>query len=366
MILLNKSHEKRIDDLINTGVMEKVYPGCVLLVAAKGKVNYFKESGYLSLIPSPVSMKRDTIFDLASLTKPLATTLVIMDLVDKKRIGLDQPLSELIISDLLRDKEKITLRLLLNHSSGLIDWVPFYLELVNYDPEKRKRVLRESIIKRPLEYHPGQDCIYSDLGFMLLEWIIEETTGADLDQYLINKFYGPLSLKRTFLNKGVPPFERDKIAATEDCPWRKKIIQGEVHDENAYAVGGFSGHSGLFSTAEEVFILVNMLKDHYYGRKNNFLMSETVREFFKRQEVVKGCTWALGWDTPSKEGSSSGSGFSSNSVGHLGFSGTSVWMDIDRDIIVVFLTNRIHPTRDNQGLKLFRPRLHDLIMEAYI
>ena len=201
---------------------------------------------------------------------------------------------------------------------------------------------------------------------MLLEWIIEEKTGADLDQYLIKKFYGPLSLKRTFLNKGIPPFERDKIAATENCPWRKKIIQGEVHDENAYAVGGFSGHAGLFSTAEEVFILVNMLKDHYYGRKNYFLMPETVREFFRRQDIVKGCTWALGWDTPSKEGSSSGSGFSTNSVGHLGFSGTSAWMDMDKDIIVVFLTNRVHPTRDNQGLKLFRPKLHDLIMEAYI
>ncbi len=361
MIPLNKNDKNKIDDLISAGVKEGVYPGCVLLIAINGHVDYFNESGNLSLIPSQIPMKRDTIFDLASLTKPLATTLALMDFVDKGLIGLDQPLSELIETDVPEDKRGITPRLLLNHCAGLIDWAPFYLDLVNYEPEKRKRALRELIIKRDLEYAPGQDCRYSDPGFMLLEWIIEEKTGAALDEYLVKKFYEPLALKRTFMNRGVPPFDREIIAATEECPWRKKVIQGEVHDENAWAVGGFSGHAGLFSTAREVFILVNMIREHYYEKRRDFFLPETVREFFRRQNIVKGSTWALGWDTPSQKGSSSGSGFSPNSVGHLGFSGTSIWMDLGRDIIAVFLTNRIHPTRENRKIKQFRPRLHDLI-----
>ena len=153
------------------------------------------------------------------------------------------------------------------------------------------------------------------------------------------------------------------FASTEDCPWRNKVIQGEVHDENAHALGGYSGHAGLFGTVDEVYGIVNLLRGHYLGERQDYLRPETVRDFFARQDRVKGSTWALGWDTPSPEGSSSGRFFSKNSVGHLGFTGTSVWMDLERDAIVILLTNRIHPTRANMRIREFRPKLHDLIME---
>jgi len=186
-----------------------------------------------------------------------------------------------------------------------------------------------------------------------------------LDSFLKLNFYKPLSLKRTFLSTGSPPppFRKDEIAATEHCTWRKRIIQGEVHDENAYSLGGYSGHAGLFGDAEEVFILVNMLREHYCGERDDYFKPETVREFFKRQNIVKEYTWALGWDTPSSKDSSAGQYFSANSVGHLGFAGTSIWMDLDRNIIIILLTNRIHPTRTNEKIKAFRPAIHNLIME---
>jgi len=365
---LNKDHEKRITGFIEKGAAEGVYPGAVLIIARGEEVVFFRETGYLSLIPEPIPMKKDTIFDLASLTKPLATTLAVMRLVDQEKVGLDQPLSEIIHTSPFKDKEGLTIRLILSHSAGLAAWKPFYLDLIKEAPEKRKRLLRELIVNEPLAYRPGKACTYSDLGFMLLEWVIEELSGMHPDSFLRLNFYNPLSLKRTFLSMGSipPPFKKEDIAATEDCAWRKRIIQGEVHDENAYALGGYSGHAGLFGDAEEVLSIINMLRGHYRGERHDYFRPEIVREFFRRQDIVKGSSWALGWDTPSSTESSSGRYFSSHSVGHLGFAGTSVWMDLHRDIVVIFLTNRVHPTRDNQRIKAFRPALHDLIMEQMV
>ena len=363
MRLLNKEQEKRIADFIKKGAEDGVYPGAVLLIARGGKIVFFRETGYLSLIPEHVPMKKDTIFDLASLTKVLATTLAVMRLVDQERVGLDQPLSEIIRSP-LKDKGGLTPRLILNHSGGFAAWKPFYPDLVKIEQKKRKNFLRELIIDEPPAYRPGEASIYSDLGFMLLEWIIEEASGMQLDPFMKIDFYKPLSLKRTFLSNGsIPPqFKKDEIAPTEDCPWRKRILQGEVHDENAYALGGHSGHSGLFGDAEDILSIIDMLRGHYRGERHDYLKPEIVREFFRRQDIVKESSWALGWDTPSATNSSSGEYFSIHSAGHLGFTGSSLWMDLDRDITVIFLTNRVHPTRDNQRIKAFRPALHDLIM----
>jgi CubicO group peptidase (beta-lactamase class C family) len=363
---LNKDNEKRIAGFIEKGAAEGVYPGAVLVIARGGEVIFFRETGYLSLIPEHIAMKKDTIFDLASLTKPLATTLAVMRLVDQEKVGLDQSLSEIIHTSPLKDKEGLTIRLILNHSAGLAAWKPFYLDLIKAEPEKRKRLLRELIVNEPLVYRPGKAYTYSDLGFMLLEWVIEEGSGTQLDSFLGLNFYNPLSLKRIFLNTGsIPrPFNKEEIAATEDCVWRKQVIHGEVHDENAYALGGYSGHSGLFGDAEDVLSIVNMLRGHYRGERHDYFRPEIVREFFRRQDIVKGSSWALGWDTPSSTDSSSGRYFSPHSVGHLGFAGTSVWIDLHRDIVIIFLTNRVHPMRDNQKIKAFRPALHDLIMEG--
>lgn len=362
---MKKKCETKIRDLLEKGAGQGVFPGAELLVAKGNEIVFQDATGYRALFPERHPMEKDTIFDLASLTKPLATTLALMKLVDSGKLDLDQPLTTLLPERLSDDKGAITSRLLLCHSAGFADWKPFYLDLVNYEPGKRKKILRDRILQDPLVYLPGEKVLYSDLGFMILEWIIEKASGMTLPRYLERHYYGPLSLQNTFFNEGNRQSQNPThaFAATEECPWRNKVIQGEVHDENAHALGGYSGHAGLFGMAEEVYRVVNLLKDHYLGKRQDYLNPKTVRTFFTRQDKVDGSTWALGWDTPSPEDSSSGRYFSGNSVGHLGFTGTSIWMDLEKDVVVILLTNRIHPRRDNTKIRAFRPQIHDLIMK---
>jgi len=412
----------RIIEVLQRGLEGGVFPGAVALVTRGGKIVFFEHVGYRSLMPEPMPMAKDTILDLASLTKVFATVPTIMKLVDQGRIALDDPLSKLIPSAKLSDKKELTLRLLLTHSAGLIDWKPFYEKLRDEPLKERKRLLRQWIVEEPFAYEPGKGSLYSDLGFMLLEWVIEERTGETLPEFVEKHFYGPLGLKRTLFrrtseeaNPPRPPFTKggkdkdmrgggrdvrggegasldsrsrfspgqasfsgndkpilasngkdygkEEFAATEDCPWRKRVLQGEVHDDNAWTLGGYSGHAGLFSTAEEICVMANMLREHYLGKRKDFFKPGTVREFFRRQDIVKGSDWALGWDTRALEGSSAGRYFSRDSVGHTGFTGTSVWMDLEKDVNAILLTNRVHPKRDNDKIKQFRPVFHDTVME---
>ncbi|MBN2061981.1 MAG: beta-lactamase family protein [Deltaproteobacteria bacterium] len=355
----------KINEILERGVSEGVYPGAVLLLSAGEDVLLTESVGFRSIVPERSLVTKDTIFDLASLTKPLGTVLAVMSLVDSGKIKLDQTLSEIIDDGAIDDKADITVRLLLNHSGGLRDWKPFYMALQNYPGGERKSILRNMLVDEPLEYKPGTSCLYSDLGFMILEWIIEKSSGMALPEYLDQYFYRPLSLEKTFFNVDNQNLScRGKVfALTEACPWRGKILNGVVHDENAFVLGGAAGHAGLFSTAGDVHIIADMLLRHFKGKRSDYFGAQTVREFFRRQGIVDGCTWALGWDTPSRGNSSSGRYFSRNSVGHLGYSGTSIWMDLDREVIVIFLTNRVHPTRENQKIKTFRPMLHNVIIE---
>ncbi len=366
MTVLDRKEESQIVDLLNEGVETGVFPGAVLLVAVEGEVLFIKEAGVLSSASPQISTKKNSIYDLASLTKPFAATLSVMRLVDRGVIHLDSTLNELIDDSIPVDKRDITLRLLLCHSSGLFDWKPYYQDLIKYDQEKRKDVLRQHILNEPLAYKPGKDFKYSDLGFMLLEWIIEEASGKKMDEFLIQHFYEPLKLTRTFLMKNGAVFNLDEVAATEACPWRKKLIHGEIHDDNSWALGEYSGHAGLFGCAEELYIILNMLREHYYSKRHDFFKPETVQAFFKRQNIAKESTWALGWDTPSITGSSAGEFFSQNSVGHLGYTGTSAWMDLEKDVMVIFLSNRVHPDRENIMIRKFRPRLHNMIMKRVL
>jgi CubicO group peptidase (beta-lactamase class C family) len=399
--------QQKLIDVLNRGLKDGVFPGAVAVVARHGKLVFFEHIGYRSLVPERAPMKRDTIFDLASLTKVMATVPTVLKLVDEGSIALEDPLSKLIPSANLGNKRDLTLRLLLSHSAGLIDWKPFYEKLREHQLEDRKRLLRKRIIEEPFAYEPGKGSLYSDLGFMLLEWVVEEQTGETLPEFVDGNFYKPLGLKRTFfspsplsppamggkgngkegspmegageereldsrLRGNDPPvfgsdgrdYAKEEFAATEDCPWRKKVLQGEVHDDNAWILGGYSGHAGLFSTAEEIYLMANMLREHFLGKRDDFFKPETVREFFRRQDIVKGSDWALGWDTRALEGSSAGKYFSRDSVGHTGFTGTSIWMDLEKDVIAILLSNRVHPKRDNDKIKQFRPVFHDAVMES--
>jgi CubicO group peptidase (beta-lactamase class C family) len=349
---------------MQAGVADGVFPGAVILVAREGRIVFFRSFGYRRLLPEPQAMEEDTIFDLASLTKPLATTLAVMGLVDQGTVQLDQPVGD-IVSVPLKDKSPLTLRSLLSHSAGFAEWKPFYRDLMDYNPEDRKAKVREWLVEEPFAYPPGSASLYSDLGFMFIEWVVEEASGVPMHRLLERGLFGPVGVERTFMghSSSLERFQQEQFAATEDCPWRKEVIQGKVHDENAFAMGGYSGHAGLFGTGAEVHKIVEMLREHEGGNRRDLFRPEVVKEFFSGQHTTPESTWALGWDTPSRENSSSGSHFSQRSVGHLGFTGTSVWLDLDRGVAVILLTNRIHPTRENERIKLFRPQLHDAVME---
>ncbi|MCF8068168.1 MAG: beta-lactamase family protein [Desulfobacterales bacterium] len=350
---------EKTDVLMQRAIEDGVFPGAVLLVAKKDEIIFHKAYGQTN-ISNGEKVTVDTLFDLASLTKPLATTPAIMILVQKKKLFLGQQLASIIPEFKGTDKAPITIRNLLCHRSGLPAWLPYYKRLVLIEPEKRKHALHELLVNEPLVNAVGQRTLYSDLGFIILNWVIETITGTSLDCFVGKHIYKPLGLENLFfLSPGEKQSEK-VFAATEDCPWRGNVLSGAVHDDNTYVLGGVEGHAGLFGTAGSIHkVLVELLAAYQHGR-DTFFPTVYTRQFFSRQDKTD---WALGFDTPSSTDSSSGTLFSRNSVGHLGFTGTSFWMDLDRSIIIILLSNRIHPSRDNLKIKEFRPILHNEAMK---
>lgn len=348
------------------GVEHGVYPGAVLLVAHKGALLFSEAFGFAGLSPKR-AMTADTVFDLASLTKPLATATSLMVLVQRGEVALDDTLGNILSDFAYTDKNNITIDQLLAHASGLPDYRPYFEKLRDLPAAVAKEDLRKRVLAEPLVYRPGQVCLYSDLGFMILQWVVETAGKASLDQFVQETVFDPLELKRLFF---IPVTDtrvgRDgPFAATEDCPWRHKILEGEVHDDHAYVVGGVAGHAGLFGAAPDVFRLLQHLLETYAGRTVSGVFEQaTVQTFFDRR--FDAGSWSLGFDTPTRPDSSSGRYFSNHSVGHLGFTGTSFWMDLDRQVVVILLTNRVHPTRANDKIKAFRPLLHNTVMEAIV
>lgn len=383
---------RRVHGAMEEAIGQGVFPGAVLLVALRGEILFHRAYGHRQLFPQPIPMALDTCFDLASLTKAVATSLAAMLLVQEGRLSLEDQVRPYLSAwcpvrpELLW--EEITLRRLLSHSAGLPAWRPYYLEvekrgLLEKPQEARRQAVRW-IAEEELLFRPGTCSLYSDLGFILLGAWLEEVGGQTLDRFCHERIFRPLGLvhigfrplygaggasgpARHPLDAGSCSTEKSCFAATEDCPWRKRILCGEVHDENAYALGGVAGHAGLFSTAGELYPLAETLRRAYRGEAGGLFSPQAVRTFFARQSVsspeaaASELSHALGWDIPSPQGSSAGGYFSSLSVGHLGYTGTSLWMDLDRDLIVILLTNRVHPSRSNEAIKRFRPRVHDLI-----
>ncbi len=351
---------KPVRQAMQNGVNEGIFPGGVLLAAKKGHVVFLDAFGYRRLTPER-PMTIDTVFDLASLTKPLATSVAIMILIQEGKLDLDQTLENTVREFSGTDKEDISIRQLLCHTSGLPDYRPYYEQLINLSPDKAKGALRKLVLFEPLIHDPLEISLYSDLGFMILQWVIEEVTGEGLDSFVDKAVYNPLGLENLFFNP-LPQIKNCSYAATEDCPRRGKILEGEVHDDNAYAMGGVAGHAGLFGTARGVYAILQELLDTYLTRPSSAIFHPgTLLDFFNRQSDIG--SWALGFDTPTRPDSSSGKYFSDKSVGHLGFTGTSFWIDLEKKVIIVLLTNRVHPRRENEKIKLFRPILHDKVME---
>ncbi len=354
---------KSVDALMHQALAQNVFPGGVLLVSRAYEIVFFKAYG-LANIFAKKAMTKDTIFDLASLTKPLATTLAVMVLIQDNQLGLEQELGSIISSFKNTEKEEIKIKHLLAHVSGLPDYRPYYTHLDQLPEETRKPALKDLLVAEPLLYPIGAKVVYSDLGFMILSWVVEHISGERLDHLVQERIYDPLGIKKLFFVALATGPRKGLFAATEHCPWRQMLLDGLVHDENAFVVGGIEGHAGLFGTAEEVYRLLSILLSIFHGNlPGSVIRKDVIHAFFKRSGFAGR---ALGFDSPDQRDASCGQYFSEASVGHLGFTGTSFWMDLARSIIVVLLTNRIHPSRDNDKIKVFRPKLHDAVMEGLI
>lgn len=350
---------KQVDQMMKEAITDEVFPGGVLLVAGLDSVVFFEAYGYADIF-SKRPMTNETVFDLASLTKPLATTLAVMQLVSQHKLRLEQNLGSVLPLLYNSEKSRITLKQLLCHTSGICDYRPYYESLDKLPPERRRDALREFLVSEPLINPPGAKVLYSDLGFMLLNWVVEQVSERRLDQFVDAEIYAQLGIEKLFfVNLDSEP-RNVQFAATERCPWRDTLINGVVHDENAYAVGGIEGHAGLFGTAKDVYRLLFVLLTDFYGKSESILFEKKLMQTFLIRDGSSGRP--LGFDAPLSTGSSCGQYFSKKSVGHLGFTGTSFWMDLDRGVIVILLTNRVHPSRDNVKIKDFRPQLHDVVM----
>ena len=360
------------------------FPGAVLVVGLGGDVIYEKAFGCRSLLPEATPLNEKIVYDVSSLTKVMVTVSLAMHLVEQGLLEVDRRLSRIFQTFSTHGKERMTVRDLLTHSSGYAPTAPFYKQIAKANDAVRcgfmstrgaTEAVYQEIFRAKLEHLPGKVARYSDIGFILLGHAIEVVSGTTIDKLAQKIIFKPLGLASTgyidlsaVKRRSVQPIS-DAIAPTNDCAWRKRVLCGEVQDENAWAMGGISGHAGIFSTAADVNAFASELIACYHGRGTLF-QKETVRTFWAKDvdsrgdARVPGSTWALGWDTPNKEGSSSGQYFSRNSVGHLGYTGCSLWIDPERELSIVLLSNRVHPSVDNNLIRQVRPRLHDAVMES--
>lgn len=354
-----------VSRMLQQGVEEECFPGGVLVVGYQGQVVYEAAVGEAAITPSRQRMTLDTVFDLASLTKPMATTTALMLLVETDRVGLDMPLSAYLSAFTPAGITSPTLRQLLSHCSGLPAWRPYYQAIDPSLPQpERRRAVYAAVHQEPLIAMPGVTAHYSDTGFILLGELVETLSGMPLDEFCRQEIFAALHLGGIgFLNLARPQLMGVPFASTESCPWRGRVLNGEVHDENAWMMGGVAGHAGLFATARQVWRFAQSLLDGLKGR--DWLVSMTTAQAFTtRQGLSEGSTWGLGWDTPTPGKSSAGRYFTPTAIGHLGFTGTSLWIDPVHQVIVVLLTNRIHPSRQREGIRAFRPLIHDAVMQA--
>jgi CubicO group peptidase (beta-lactamase class C family) len=369
---------REVEQAFNEAVEGGIIPGATVVVRVGRGIVFEGAFGFRSVVPTRTPMKIDTVFDLSSLTKALATSVAAMVLTRDGKLRLGDRVTRLFHNFGVHGKSGVTFRHLLAHCSGLAAWRPFHERIAAIEKGGKvnfmashgaKEFTYEEIHRERPEAPPATKAIYSDLNFMLLGETIEKVTTVPLNRFCRDKIFRPLELRSTdFIDLALVRSHRlervtDMFAPTEICPSRGRLLVGEVDDENAYAMGGVAGHAGLFAPVHEVDRIAAHLIACWAGR-SDFIPPAIAREFWTRDTTVADSTWALGWDTPSPQASSSGRHFSPAAVGHLGFTGTSIWIEPAREIAVSLMTNRVHPRRDNQAIRQFRPRIHDLIMEA--
>jgi CubicO group peptidase (beta-lactamase class C family) len=340
--------------ILERAIAARAFPACSLAVTLRGELVAHKALGRFTYDSSSPAIATDSIFDLASVSKAIATTAMAMVLYERGLLDLEAPVTA-IVPEFAGDddhRSEITLRMLLAHSSGL----PAYEELF-LRAQSREHLLQAAFTTE-LAAAPGARAEYSDIGFIILGVVLERLADESLDAFCQREIFGPLGMTHTTFN---PAYAlKDSIPPTaDDRTFRHRIIQGEVQDENASVLGGIAGHAGLFSTAEDLAIFAHAM----LNAGHPILRSSTVELFSRRESAPQGTSRALGWDTPSAP-SQSGKYFSSRSFGHLGYTGTSLWIDPERQLSIALLTNRTWPDCQNQAIKQVRPAFCDAVIEA--
>jgi CubicO group peptidase (beta-lactamase class C family) len=344
----------RAFEILQQGVAHRAFPGASVAVTHRGRLVALKAFGRFTYESDSPAVTPTSVFDLASVSKIVATTAMTMILYERGLLDLEVPMAAVVpefASDDPRRRE-ITLHMLLAHSSGLPAYEKLFLRA------RTKDELLVAAFSTPLAADPGTGADYSDIGFIVLGVALERMADETLDHFCQHEVFGPLGMTRTAFNP--PPAWRAAIPPTvDDTTFRSRVIQGEVQDENASVLGGVAGHAGVFSTAEDVAMFAHAMLSG--GRP--LVRPETLALFTRRESAPEGTSRALGWDTPSSP-SQSGKYFSGRSFGHLGYTGTSLWIDPERQLSVTLLTNRTWPDCRNDAIKEVRPRFHDAVIEA--
>jgi CubicO group peptidase (beta-lactamase class C family) len=352
--------------MLREAVEAHVFPAVSVEVGTSTTVLWSAAVGAHTFDPHATTATPQTIFDLASLTKVIATATLAMRAVDDGRLGLDDLVASRLPEWRGTDRENVTVRDLLAHCSGLPAYLPFFRDYTG------RQEFQHAISTLPLEYQPRTQSVYSDLGFILLGFLLEDAAASSDHAGLPGTSDPRASLQGQFqrlasfigtepLTFNPPRAWRPRTAPTEVDRWRGRLLTGEVHDENAWALGGAAGHAGLFGTAAAVGAFARAVIRTLAGER--VLADPATCRVFAQRAGVPASSRALGWDTMLPT-SSCGTKLSASAIGHTGFTGTSLWIDWERDLWVVVLSNRVHPTRDNDAIREFRPRFHDAVVDA--
>lgn len=354
-VALSPALPARIDSIVNAAIADHAAPAVSIAIGRYGRLVYLKGYGRLTYSDTAPAVDEHTRFDMASLTKVVATTTAAMVLEDQGKLDIQRTVVSYLPEFNAPDKQGITVRMLLTHSGGLEAGAGLWKNT------KGRAEYLQKINARPLAYTPGTRMIYSDWDFVLMQQVVERISGETLDAFTTAHIFAPLGMTET----GFLPdtSERRHIAPTEVDSSRGGMIWGTVHDENAGAIGGVSGHAGLFSSARDEAIFLQMLLNGGSYGNVRILRPETIDRWTSAQ--APGSSRALGWDTPSGH-SSAGRFFSPRSYGHTGFTGTSLWSDPERGVWVVLLTNRVYPTRANEKQIPLRRAISDAVQQSII
>jgi CubicO group peptidase (beta-lactamase class C family) len=363
IFLNNKKLSQRLYVIFSYYIDKAVFPGAAVGISFWSGYkysNFIYHYGLAQASPIPISLTRKTVFDLASLTKPMATVPALLSLMTEGKLSWDSNLDHIFPGKISEDKKNITIQQLMSHCSGLPAHKDYFKKLLKVKESERKKSLFTWIGEEKLVFPSGTDFVYSDLGFMLLGFIIEKVSAINLEEYIRKKIYSPLALHSSLFFAEKRREKEEVYAATSVCPWTAEMLSGRVHDDNCRAMGGVGGHAGLFGTIDGVVQWCEHLLSQIKGReKHPFYGNECLRKAVTRED---NSPWTPGFDTPSAAGSSSGKFFSPSSFGHLGYTGTSFWIDPEKELIIVLLTNRVHQGINKELIKKFRPLFHDTVM----